>query len=169
MSRQNLGELKKISSEEVFLPEAVVKLVLKICKTFEISKFDTFSVLETLQAALYSNLFAQYPRTVKETAMIILNAVRLTEKFQKSANSFAKNCDKVFEALGMTKDEYNDSEVRTYHLMDYKIINPEILEEIYYIIEKNEHLNSELKNSVYECAVDVLTIFYSWKYRIFNE
>lgn len=161
-----------ITCQDLFLPQSLVKLVIDICKTYKISKYDQFSILDTLNFALFNN-FKEHAinnefKDQERMSMTIVNIVRLCEKFNNSSSSLVKKIDVIFKELGINKNVYNISELESYQLMNYEIKTPVILESIYDLIESYLDTNEE-KNKVYDFANDVLVMLYYWKDRIYEE
>lgn len=163
----------KRSYEDLFLPESLVKLVLKISKKFDISNHDVFSILDTLQFALFNeycnSLRNETFKDEQKMCILIINIIRVSEKYHKAASSFSKNVDKIFKEMGINKNVYNVSEFEAFKLMKFEQVkSPAILEEIYKLVKRNIESN-KMKNLVYDNSNNVLVIFYCWKNRIYQE
>lgn len=165
----NIGSL---TCHDLFLPESLVGLVIKICKSYNISKYDQFSILETLNFALFNDFKESMDKNAfkdeEKMYIMIVNIVRLCEKFNNSSSSFAKKIDQIFKELGINKNVYNVSELESYKLMDYDVKSPVILEQVYDLIDKNLDTN-EQKNEYFDYANDILVLFYYWKNAMYNE
>lgn len=105
----------------------------------------------------------------KEMIMLIINIIRLSEKFNKSSSKLIKiHVDKAFENLGIDRKEINRKEFEHYKMFNYAIKTPTIVESIYKLIEG--HLDDADKNDfVLDFASDVLKIFYCWRSKIYDE
>lgn len=157
---------------EFFLPESLVRLVQKICIKYKISKYNQFSILDTLSFALFND-FKQATsqnafKTQEQMYVFIINIIRLCEKFNDATSSFVKNIDSIFKELGINKNVYNLSELESYVQMKFDVKTPVVLEEIYDLVENYLDTNEE-KNQAFEYANDVLILVYSWKNSIFDE
>jgi len=166
------SENSAIDWQDFFLPESLVRLVQKICIKYKISKYNQFSILDTLNFALFND-FKQATsqnafKTQEQMYVFILNIIRLCEKFNDATSSFVKNIDSIFKELGINKNVYNLSELESYVQMKFDVKTPVVLEEIYDLVENNLDTNEE-KNQAFEYANDVLILVYSWKNSIYDE
>ena len=161
-----------ITCQDLFLPESLIRLVIKICKSYNISKYDQFSILDTLNFALFNDFKESLSKDAfkdeEKMYTMILNIIRLCEKYNNSNSGFAKKIDTVFKELGINKNVYNVSELESYKMMDYEVKNPAVLEAIYDLVENNLDTN-EQKNQVFDFSNDVLVLFYCWKNSIYDE
>ncbi|CAG9809836.1 unnamed protein product [Chironomus riparius] len=160
-----------LTCQDLFLPESLVRLVIKICKSYNISKYDQFSILDTLNFALFNDFKESLSKDAfkdeEKMYIMILNIIRLCEKFNNSSSSFAKKIDTIFKELGINKNVYNVSELESYKMMDYEVKNPVVLEAIYDFVENNLNSNDQ-KNQVFDFSNDLLVLVYLWKDSIFN-
>lgn len=155
----------------VFLPESLVKLTLKIAKTFEIRNYDEFSLLDTLQYGLfqYYQLNTKLDNE-KELCLLIVNIIRITDKFNKMDSNITKiRLDAIFPELQITSKEFNDFEYKVFKAMNFKICKPFIVETIYEIIRV--HLVNLINNPdfLYEFSLDILRLVYCWRTEIYDK
>lgn len=166
------NDISSLTCHDLFLPESLVGLVIKICKSYNISKYDQFSILETLNYTLFNDFKESLDKNTfkdeEKMYIMIINIVRLCEKFNNSSSSFVKKIDQIFKELGINKNVYNVSELESYKLMDYEVKTPVILEQVYALIDKNLDTN-EQKNEYFDYANDILVLFYYWKNAMYNE
>lgn len=155
----------------VFLPESLVRLTLKIAKSFEIRNYDEFSLLDTLQYGLFQ--YYQLDRELeneKELCLLILNVIRLTDKFNKMDSILTKvKLDAIFPELQITSKEFNEFEFKVFKAMSFKICKPFIVETIHELIR--EHLVTLIDNPefLFEFSLDILRLVYCWRTEIYDK
>lgn len=105
----------------------------------------------------------------KEMTMLIINILRLSEKFNKSsALVFKVQIDKVFENLGIERDVINGKEIEHFKSFNYEVKHPAIAEALYQLID--DHLDAnEKKDYILEVSFDILRLFYCWRTKIHEE
>lgn len=155
----------------IFLPESVVKLTMKIAKSFEITSYDEFSLLDTLQLGLfqYYELNTEL-KNEKEFCLLIVNILRLTDKFNKMNSNITKvKLDAIFPELQITNKEMNEFEYKVFRAMNFKICTPFIVEKIHEII--NVHLINLIDNNEFlmEFSLDILRLAYCWRKEIYDK
>ncbi|CAO1428247.1 unnamed protein product [Diamesa tonsa] len=155
----------------IFLPESLVRLTLKIAKLFEIRNYDEFSLLDSLQYGLYQyyelNTMSEFNE--KELSMLIINIIRLTDKFNNMESNISKvKIDDIFPELQITSNEFNDFEYKVFKAMNFKICKPFIVERIHEII--SVHLLKLIDNPefLFECSLDILRFVYRYRTVIYN-
>lgn len=160
-------------SSQFYIPESLVNLVLKIAKEFEISGFNLFSILDTLQFALEMNyqaqLSSQNPWDETEMTILIINIIRLAEKYNKMTSKLTKvPITKMYAALDIDPNKINEKEFQHFKSFNFEIKSPVIVETIYKLID--EHMNgiSISKDKVMVFSLDVLKIFYCWRIKIYE-
>lgn len=175
-------ELRKMSSfqyyqvmahnddDEIFLPEGLVKLALKIAQTFRLRSFDEFSLLDTLQHGLNTTLKSSNGHKIdeREMCLIIVSIMRLSEKFNNTNSEFKKlKLNNLFIKLGVTNEKFKNQEFATFKIMGFQIKSPTVAETIYVFIEK--HLENYNKlDFLLEFSFDILRIAYTFKSQIFD-
>lgn len=155
----------------VFLPESLVKLTIKIAKSFEIRSYDEFSLLDTLQYGLfqYYQLNTKLENE-KELCLLIINIIRLTDKFNKMDSNLTKvKLDAIFPELQITSKEFNEFEYKVFKAMNFKICTPIIVETIHEII--SVHLVNLIDNPDFllEFSLDILRLVYCWRKEIYEK
>lgn len=124
-----------MESTLLFLPESLVRLALKIAKAFEISGYNLFSMLDTLQFALEVNYQAQKAIDEKEMTILIVNIIRLSEKYNKMASQLTKiEITRIFGGLQI-ESEFNQKEFEHFKSFNYEVKTPKIVEMIYELID----------------------------------
>lgn len=157
---------------EIFLPVSLVKLVFKVAKLFRLPSIDEFSILDTLQWSLYKRIKMSdgHPVDEKEMCLMLVNIIRLTEKFNKATSKLTKiKLDQIFMDLGLTSEEFNSKEFETFKSMDFRIVSPVVVETVYQLIE--EHLVGLMnkKDFLFEFSLDVLRLTYVYRTSIYEE
>lgn len=156
---------------ELFLPVSLVKLVFKVSKLFRLPSIDEFSMLDTLQWSLYKSIKLSDGHAIdeKEMCLMLVNIIRLTEKFNKATSKLTKlKLDQIFMDLGITSEEFNSKEFETFKSMDFRIMSPVVAEMVYQLIE--EHLVGLMnKDFLYEFSLDVLRLTYVYRTSIYDE
>lgn len=160
----------KNKQDESFLPESLVKLVLKIAQSFRLKSFDEFSLLDTLQSGLAKYLNALNGQEITETDMIklIVSIIRVSEKFNNINSEFTKvKLDRIFKDLAITNEEFNNQEFATFKAIDFRIESPIVAETVYDLIQK--HLNHFKKlDLLLEMSFDILRIVYTFRTEIYT-
>lgn len=92
----------------IFLPESLVRLVLKIAQKFEISSYGEFIMLDTFQSGLATAMMKlndDEELNERQMTLLIVNIIRLSEKSNnvKSPLTIVK-LDEIFCGLGITSD-----------------------------------------------------------------
>lgn len=163
------SEVLEDRHEDLFLPENLVKLVLKIARVFELTSFDEFSLLDTLHLAIVKKVL-EVDKNLDERKMIVtlVNFIRITEKFNKSASPLArmKLCQ-IFPNLGITEKEFNNHELEVFKLTGFQVANPVVVELIFNFISLHF---SELqkKNFLFEFSMDILRFVYTFRSSIYQ-
>lgn len=152
--------------EEIFLPSSLVTLVFKIAKTFKLTSYDEFSLLDTLQFALSKNF--EKEMNEKTLNIFIINIVRIVEKYNKSGSQLTNlKLAEVFPQLGITNEEYNDQEFQVFKSIEFKVLTPSSVELIYHFIET--HLfDLKKKDFIFEFSLDILRIVYAARTKIYD-
>lgn len=163
-----------MSSIEFFLPESLVKLVFKITKIFEISDYNLFSILDTLRYALQENYQAhlkiQKPMDEKEMTILIVNIIRLSEKYNRMSSKLTKiEINKIYGNLQIDEKEFNGKEFEHFKSFNFKVEVPTFVETIYGLIDTHLDTISISKESLMKFALDVLKVFYCWRIKIFED
>lgn len=155
----------------VFLPEYLVRLTLKIAKSFEIRNYDEFSLLDTLQYGLFQYYQLDMElENEKELSLLILNIIRITDKYNKMDSNLTKvKLDAILPELQITSKEFNDFEFKVFKAMNFKICRPFIVETIYELI--SEHLITLIDNPefLFEFSLDILRLIYCWRTEIYEK
>ncbi|CAO1428773.1 unnamed protein product [Diamesa serratosioi] len=156
---------------EIFLPESLVKLTMKIAKSFEITSYDEFSLLDTLQYGLfqYYQLNTEL-KNEKEFCLLIVNIMRLTDKFNKMNSKLTKvKLDAIFPELQITNKDMNEFEYKVFKAMNFKICTPIIVETIHEVI--SVHLVNLIDNPEFllEFSLDILRLAYCWRKEIYDK
>ena len=158
------------NEEEVFLPVTLVKLVFKIAQVFQLTSFDEFSLLDTLQQGLNMKLKTFDLEDIDERKMCltIVSIIRVSEKFNNINSEFTKvKLDTIFYELGITNEEFNNQEFTTFKEMNYHVETPTAAEALYELIEK--HLDDfKKKDFLLEFSLDILRLAYTFKTRIYE-
>lgn len=134
--------MSSVNSTFFFLPESLVRLVLKITKAFDIGGYNLFSILDTLQFALEVNYHAQIKDLKiideKEMTILIVNIIRLSEKFNKMASKLAKKeFTQMFGDLQIEMNDFNAKELEHFKSFDYNVKTPKIVEILYVMIDSH--------------------------------
>ena len=105
----------------------------------------------------------------KEMTMLIINILRLSEKFNKASAKVCKvKIDQAFENLGIERDVINSKEIEHFKSFNYEVKHPVIAETIYQLIDN--HLdNMEKKDYILGVSFDILRLFYCWRVKIYEE
>lgn len=156
--------------EDLFLPENLVKLVLKIARIFELTSFDEFSLLDTLQFAVVKKVL-QVDKDLDERKMIltIVNLIRTTEKFNKSVSTLTRiKLSQIFPNLGITDEEFNKDELEVFKLVDFQVVNPVVVELIFNLIGLHFTDPQKKKNFLFEFSLDILRFVYTFRGNIYH-
>lgn len=160
---------KNYTGQMSFLPKSLVKLVQKIAKIFEISSYDEFSLLDTLEFALNRNMEKHEEIDERKMTLLLINIIRLTEKYNKASSQLTKvKIESVFKEIGISSDEFNQGEFETFKLMDFHIVNPISVEIIFNFVEINLRELKAKKEFLFEFSVDILRLVYFWRTQIYN-
>lgn len=155
----NLANKDRESYIEVFLPESLVKLVLKIAKNFKLSCFDEFSILDTLQFACHKN-FEHNFESKKDMTFFIMSVIRITEKFNKASLKVG------IPQLG-SSENLVQKEFKFFKSMDFHVCAPRAVETLHEMIES--HLSEFLrKDFIFDFSVDILRIVYAERSKIYD-
>ena len=155
----------------VFIPESLVKLAMKIAKSFEIRSYDEFSLLDTLQYGLfqYYQLNTELDNE-KELCLLIVNIIRLTNKFNKMDSNLTKvKLDAIFPELQISSKEFNEFEYKVFKAMNFKICTPFIVETIHEIISVNLVKIIDNPEFLFELSLDILRLVYCWRTEIYEK
>jgi hypothetical protein len=163
-----------MASTLFILPESLVRLSLKIAKSFDITDCNLFSILDTLQFALEVNFKAQLSSQAsideKEMTILIVNIIRLSEKYNKAYSKLTKvEITKIFGNLQIDRKEVNDKEFEHFKSFNYDVKEPKIVELIYNLIDIHLDTINMTKDSLMTMALDILKIFYCWRVKIYEE
>lgn len=166
----------KMSTEQIqlFLPESLVKLALKITRAFDISGYNLFSILDTLQYALEVNYQAQIKSEdkidEKEMTILIVNIIRLCEKYNKMSSKFTKvEITKIFGNLQISQKEFNSKELEHFKSFNFQVKAPKIVELIYGLIDSHLDTINMTREALMNMALDILIIIYCWRIKIYEE
>lgn len=105
----------------------------------------------------------------KEMTMLVINILRLSEKFNKSsAKLFKIHIDEAFQNLGIDRNLINSKEIEHFKSFNYEVKNPAIAEALYQLIDN--HLDAvDKKDHILSVSFDILRLFYCWRTRIYEE
>lgn len=168
MENQNTG------AEEVFLPRSLVNLVLKLANSFEIAGIDQFSLMDTLSIGLFKLFNASSAEELekideKQICLLIVNIVRVTEKFNKAEAKLTKlKLASIFPGLDITDEEFNQHEFKTFKMLDFQIKDAVIVEEIHKLIENQLSQHLPKKYFLVELSLDILRLLYLWRSEIYD-
>ncbi|CRK90442.1 CLUMA_CG004136, isoform A [Clunio marinus] len=148
--------------ERIFLPSSLIKLVFSVSKLFELSSYNEFSLLDTLEFALnakYNLINDRGTFDEKEMAIFIFNVILITVKFNTANPNTRNELQAVMKQLGIENKESIEQEFETFSLMNFKILDPYVVELIFNLVEV--HLSAfQGKNDVFEKSLDILRIAY---------
>lgn len=166
-----LNKLSGLNKERKnqFLPQPVVKFVLKVSNLFELNAADEFSLLETLQHCLRLT-----DADISEGKMrqLMFHTIRITQKFNSAEfyntkPKFSKELDEVFGSLGIAKGVFTE-ELKVLKSLDYTIKSSQLLEMVHQKIE--EHLDdSEKKPFLFMFATQILRFVYLMRENIYTK
>lgn len=94
--------------DDIFLPESLVRLVLKIAQKFEISSYGEFIMLDTFQSGLATAMMKlndDEELDERQMTLLIVNIVRLSEKSNNVKSPLTNvKLDEIFRDLGISSD-----------------------------------------------------------------
>lgn len=152
---------------DIFLPDSLVKVVLKLAKKFELSSFNEFSLLDSLQLSLCNQMESGCDMDEKSMVLLVINVIRLTEKFNSAMSRLTQlKVDEVFGELGITNDEFKAHEFEAFKMMNFKFVSPHSFEMVYNLVQT--HLTDESKDFLFDLSLDVLRFVYCWRSGIFD-
>lgn len=104
----------------------------------------------------------------KEIIILIINIIRLSEKFNNQSSKLTKlQIDKAFGDLDISRDEINNKEFKHFSLIGHEFKNPEMFEKLQKHFENLEGFeNNEI---ILENAIDILKLFYCHRLKIFDQ
>lgn len=164
---QKLIPQEAAQQEMIFIPESLVILVLKLARKFEFNSIDVFSLLDTLENTLrrYSKRLGEIDE--RKMYLLLINIIRISEKFNRASSELTKaKLETIFQDLGLTSNDYNQSEFATFKSMDFKVSTPTVAETIYNLIEVHSDILPR-KDSMFEFAMIILRYVYAKKSTIY--
>lgn len=147
--------------DDLFLPAAIIKLIVKVAKIFEMSSVDEFSILETLHSAILKNTEAlDGSLDEKVIGIILLNIIRITDKYNKAGSAISQaKLESFFAASGITAKELNQHELAVYKSINFEVLQSATVEFLFELIAT--HLaEQDNKPFLFEIALDVLRAVY---------
>lgn len=165
---QNCAIAEEDDWRNAFLPESLIKLVMKIAKVYNFSSIDEFSLMDTLQFTIFKNIHNLNIVDEKSMTIFILNIVMITDKFNRTKSTLTEaELDQICQKLDISGKELYKQEFAVFKTMEYQIQTPVVVEMIYDFIEK--HMTEyKKKHFIYEMALDVMRIVYVMKKYIYE-
>lgn len=154
----------------IFLPTSLVKLVLKVANLFNLTSYDEFSLLDTIEVCLNSAMEKNEELDEQKMTILIINIIRVTEKFNKASSEITKaQLETIFKELSISSQDFNRQEFETFKAMKFHVMNPHCVEAIYKFIEMHLPEFKLSENSLFELSLDVLRFVYALKCKIYKK